>query len=231
MNIRRVGVAILRVAVRRAPPELRPWANAMLNEMDAIENDWVAFRWAVGSATALFRPCELPINDVSEIPKRLDHFEATTRRWQRSGYLVCLVVIGGFAYYLAIFPNILERIGCVLTILGSGFLAVQLYWNYVRRREAASGSSSSAVMDRYRAVLEHRRDFHRGAWFWSRIIIFLPGPMLFMYGLRRVNPDPGFLFEIIAFLVFAILAIPLNLNLSRKFQREIDRLDKLRKQL
>lgn len=55
--------------------------------------------------------------------------------------------------------------------------------------------------------------------------------MLFMYGLRRVNPDPGFLFEIIAFLVFAILAIPLNLNLSRKFQREIDRLDKLRKQL
>lgn len=229
MNIRKVGAAILRAVVRRAPPELRPWGDAMLNEVDAIENDWAAFRWAFGGARALLRPCELPINDVSEIPQRLEHFQKTTRRWQRSAYLVCFVVMGGFAYYLAVLPNIVERIGSLLTVLGSGFLVLQLYWNYVRRR-AASISGSSAAIDRYTAVLQHRRDFHTGTWFWSRMIVILPGPLLFMYGHQRVAPDPSFVYVIIAFLAFAILGIPLNLGLSRKFQREIERLDAVRKQ-
>jgi hypothetical protein len=231
MNIRTIGTSILKAAVRRASPEIEQWGTAMLNEMEAIENDWAAFRWALGSAAALFRGLEVRINDSSEIPGRLEHLQECTRRWQRAGYLVCFVVIGGFAYYFAIFPNIVERIGCALTILGSGFMAGQLCWNYVRRRAARSDSGSSAVIDQYRAVLQHRRDFHRGTWFWSRMIIFLPGPMLCMYGLRRADPGPGSLFVIIVFLVFAIMAIPLNLGLSRKFHREIERVDNLRKQI
>ncbi len=202
----------------------------MLNETDAIENDWAAFRWAVGGARALFRGSELPISDASEIPKGLEHLQNTTRRRQRAGYLACGFVIAGFSYYFAIFPNIAERIGCVLTVLGSGFLAVQLYLNHARRRAAASERGSPAVIDRYREVLQHMRDFHRGTWFWSRMIIFLPGPLLFMYGFHRAHPEQNVLGVVIAFLVFGVLAIPLNLGLSRKFQRKIDQLDNLRKQ-
>ena len=230
MNIRRLGLSILRAAVRRAAPGLQEWGDAMLNEVDAIEGEWTAFRWALGSAAVLYRGCEVPINDACEIPRRLEHLQETTRRRQRAGYLVSLFVIGGFVHNFTVSPTIPERIGCVLTILAGGILTLQLYVNARRRRAAAPANASSTVADRYKAVLQHVRDFHRGTWFWSRLIALLPGPILFMYEFHRAHPEQIFLPVLIAFLVFGILAVPLNLNLSRKFQREIDRLDDLRKQ-
>ena len=99
-------------------------------------------------------------------------------------------------------------------------------------RFQVSNGDGSAAMDRYRVVLEHMRDFHRGRWFWSRMITFLPGPLLFAYAFHRTHPEPlgSFLVGIVSFLVLGVIAIPLNLNRSRKFQRELDRLDDLRKQ-
>jgi hypothetical protein len=41
--------------VRHAPPEGRDWANAMLRELDFIENDWAALFWALGGTTAICR--------------------------------------------------------------------------------------------------------------------------------------------------------------------------------
>ena len=231
MNLRPLGISILKSAMRRAAPELQQWGDAMLNEMDAIESNWTAFRWALGSAAVLYRGCEVPINDACEIPRRLEHLQETTRRRNRAGYLACFAVIAGFVYYFGIFPDIGERIGCVVTVLGAGFLAIQLYLNHLRRKAAASGGDSSAAIDRCRAVLQHLRDFHRGTWFWSRMIIFLPGPLIFMYAFHRIHPDRGFLAVAIAFLAFGLLAIPLNLGLARKFQREIERLENLRKHL
>jgi len=205
----------------------------MRNEMDAIENDWAAFRWAIGGAASLFRGFELPIRDVSEVPQRLERLQSTMRRQHVGGYLVCFLVMAGFSYYLVIFPNIGERVGSVLTILGAGVSAVQLHENNARRRRAAvSNGDSSAAPDRYQSVLQHMRDFHRGTWFWSRLIAILPGPLLFAYAFHRTHPEPlgSFLAGIVGFLVLGIIAIPLNLNRSRKFQRELDRLNDLRKQ-
>lgn len=232
MMIRRLGSQILRVAIRRAGPELRGWGEAMLNEMDAIESDWAALRWAIGGAASLFRGFELPISDVSEVPERFERVQNALRRKYNIAYLACFLVMAGFSYYLVIFPNIGERVGCVLTILGAALLAVQLHSNDARRRRAASPGDGSAAMDRYRGALEHMRDFHRGRWLWSRMIAFL-GPLLFAYAFHRTHPEPigSFLAVIIGFLVLGIVAIPLNLNRSRKFQRELDRLDDLRKRL
>jgi hypothetical protein len=205
----------------------------MLNEMDAIENDWAALRWAIGGAASLFRGFELPISDVSEVPQRLERVQNTVRRAHVIGYLASCLVMAGFSHYLVIFPNIGERVGCMFTILGAGLIAVQLHSNNVRRRRAASHGDCSTAIDRYRVVLEHMRDFHGGTWFWSRMMAILPGPLLFAYSFHRTHPEPlgSFLVGIIGFLGFGIIAIPLNLNRSRKFQRELDRLDDLRKRL
>lgn len=232
MMIRRLGSQILRVAIRRAGPELRCWGEAMLNEMDVIESDWAALRWAIGGAVSLFRGFELPISDVSEVPERFERVQNALRRKYNIAYLACFLVMAGFSYYLVIFPNIGERVGCVLTILGAALLAVQLHSNDARRRRAASPGDGSAAMDGYRGALEHMRDFHRGRWLWSRMIAFL-GPLLFAYAFHRTHPEPlgSFLAVIIGFLVLGIVAIPLNLNRSRKFQRELDRLHDLRKRL
>ena len=46
---------LLGAMARLSPSQSRPWADAMLRELDFVESDWGALRWAMGSATALLR--------------------------------------------------------------------------------------------------------------------------------------------------------------------------------
>jgi len=232
MNIRDIGIWILRAAVRRASPELQQWGNAMLHEMNAIENDWAAFRWALGGALSLFQRFELPISDATEIPSRLDNLQKKMRRSLALGYFACLFVTVGFARFFAISSTSVERLGCVLTIFGSAFLAFQLWSNHVRRRDATSVRCAKSTIDRYESVLRQMRDFHRGAWFWSRMILFVPGPILFFLGVHAVHPEisGGFVNGFVLYLFICLLAFPLNLRRSRKFEREIERLQAFRKE-
>jgi hypothetical protein len=47
--------AVVRIMERHAPPACREWASAMLRELDFIESDWAALRWALGSTAAICR--------------------------------------------------------------------------------------------------------------------------------------------------------------------------------
>lgn len=53
--VRRLAVKWLGAVLRNAPPACREWASAMLRELDFIESDWAALRWALGSTAAMFR--------------------------------------------------------------------------------------------------------------------------------------------------------------------------------
>lgn len=59
---RRLASRLLQWVARRASPGCRDWAQAMLRELDFIGSDWVAFFWALGGATAIFK---------HSIPRRL----------------------------------------------------------------------------------------------------------------------------------------------------------------
>lgn len=52
---RKFASGLLRAVAQRSPSGSREWADAMLRELDFIENDWAALLWALGSATAIFR--------------------------------------------------------------------------------------------------------------------------------------------------------------------------------
>jgi len=51
--LRRIAVRLLTAMVRHSSPESRSWAEAMLREMDFVQSDWPALRWALGGATVL----------------------------------------------------------------------------------------------------------------------------------------------------------------------------------
>lgn len=51
--LRRLAVQWLEAVVRSAPPRCQEWASAMLRELDFIESDWAALRWALGSTAAI----------------------------------------------------------------------------------------------------------------------------------------------------------------------------------
>ena len=52
---RRAASGILRGAIRLAPAESRRWGSAMLAELDHVDGDLAALRWALGGSTAVCR--------------------------------------------------------------------------------------------------------------------------------------------------------------------------------
>jgi hypothetical protein len=56
--VRGVARRVLHFVVRLAPPKMRSWGDAMIGEMDHIDDDWAALLWALGGTLALCR-CSL----------------------------------------------------------------------------------------------------------------------------------------------------------------------------
>jgi len=52
---RSLASRLLAAVANLSPPRSRPWADAMLRELDFVEGDLGALRWALGGAAALFR--------------------------------------------------------------------------------------------------------------------------------------------------------------------------------
>jgi hypothetical protein len=92
---------------------------------------------------------------------------------------------------------------------------------------AASGRQTEASLAFYRSELQRQRDFHRGLWLWSRLLVFTPGSLIFLIGFGSAYPAVARYIHVEAsiFGVLLIAAIPLNLSLARKYQRELDALD------
>jgi hypothetical protein len=56
--IHSVARRVLHFVVRLAPPRTKSWGEAMIGEMDHIDDDWDALLWALGGTLALCR-CSL----------------------------------------------------------------------------------------------------------------------------------------------------------------------------
>jgi hypothetical protein len=153
-------------------------------------------------------------------------FPITLARGRRSvvGGIAAAIVIASFGVFFFVFPNWLQRVGSILTVIGALYLVVQLR---MRSARAMPDVALSSCLQFYRSELQRQRDFHRGKWFWSRMLIFLPGPIVWFAGFAQARPKlaPFIWGELIAFLILGALAVPLNLRLARAYQRRIDALD------
>lgn len=149
-------------------------------------------------------------------------FEAEVRRRNLAGYLVSVFLIICFGAFAVLFPNWVQRIGACLTVAGSVFLLCQLLRKVPRRRP--DPAEDRAYFGYLKRELARQRDYHRGAWFCTRVAVFLPGPLLFNLGFARAFPRlwPFLIVESVLMLAFACLAIPMNFRTARRYQRQLD---------
>jgi hypothetical protein len=178
---------------------------------------------------------ELSTNPLQLSPDQLRH---EMKKLQRGllrrtvvGGAAGLIVIAAFTHFFFLSPNRLQRLGSILTILGAAYILVQLK---MRTARAMHHVGETGCTDFYRAELQRQCDFHRGHWFWSRFVVFLPGPIVWCVGFTQANPEAATFirWEVTAILILAAAAIPLNLRLARKYQRRIDKLeDKIRENI
>jgi hypothetical protein len=171
---------------------------------------------------------------TEDIRRRIETMNRKLRRRNFDMYLVCAVLIVFFIGSMFVGMSALLKVGAVLSIIGVSYLAWQI--RQARFRGAATGQSGdTASLDHLRTELARQRDFHRGATFWSRMLVFVPGPLIFFAGFaqaQQAHPEVVRIiyFEIITFVVLVIAAIPLNLRMARTYQRQIDELSGLQEE-
>lgn len=160
-----------------------------------------------------------------QLRKEVEKLRTGVRRRSIVGGGVATIVIVAWTLFFFVFPSWLQRLGSILTVAGTLYMVVQLR---LRPARAMPDVGETDCIRFYRAELERQRDFHQGKWFWSRLLIFVPGPIIWIVGFARAYHKlaPFIWLELAAFLVFAALAVPANLGLARKYQRRLDALDK-----
>ena len=175
---------------------------------------------------ALWKEMEMdpPVFSPDQLRKEADKLRAGLRRRSIIGGGAAWLVLVAFVVCFFFFSNTLERIGSALIVLGAAYMLVQLR---MRPPRVLPDVGETGGTQFYRAELKRQRDFHRGSWLWSRLLVLLPGPIVFMIGFVRAYPEaaPFMWLDFATLLVLAVLAVPLNLRLARKYQRRIDTLD------
>jgi hypothetical protein len=183
-----------------------------------MENDDVGALWRAQSNEGFRMSSE-------EIRNRIETMDRKMRRRTFGGYLVCATVIVFCAGWIFVGMSSLQLAGAVLTIIAVSYMAWQIRANRFR----TPSIDVVDTLEHLRRELARQRDFHRGTRFWSRMLLLVPGGLIFFAGFARAHPEVIRIirFEIISFVVFALSAIPLNLWMARRYQQQIDALARL----
>jgi hypothetical protein len=192
-----------------------------LAEETAMENDDVAALWRAQSNEGFRMSSE-------EIRNRIETMNRKLRRRTFDGYLVCGALIVFFAGWMFVGMNSLQLVGAVLTIIAVSYMAWQIRANRFR----TPSIDVVDTLEHLRRELARQRDFHRGTRFWSRMLLLVPGGLIFFAGFARAHPEVIRIirFEIISFVVFSLAAIPLNMWMARRYQKQIDALARLQEE-
>jgi hypothetical protein len=163
---------------------------------------------------------------LDEIRRRNAQLDKTIRRRNIDTFVVRFLVVACFSFSLFAFPNLIQRIGALLAVLGGGYLAYQIRVNHLQTRASASMAAkmgNAPSIDFYRAALEPERDFHSGISVWSRLVILAPGLPVLCIGEAIAHSDEAPSLCAVAVVCFAFWAVvvPLSLRRARKYQCQI----------
>jgi hypothetical protein len=226
LNRRNLALKILHAVVRWAPPGAGEWPDAMLREVDFIENDWMAVSWALGSTRLLFTR-QAGHDQLGSLSRRMEDLTRKVRRRTGGGFALASTETFLYGLLLYKFPSTVQRFGCLVGIAAMLYTGCQLFvW---RARNPLIASDSSYDVDRYRAELTRQRDFHRGSCFWSRLTLMIFALILFCVGGLVAQPDTIRYYAAIGigFLCVRMIAVWLNLREASKYQHEIKCLNEL----
>ena len=161
-----------------------------------------------------------------EIEMNAQALDSKVRARTRGAYTVSVFLIIAFSTWAVFEHDLLMRLGAAATVIAMAFLGAQAYRN--RSKIVPASTMAAPSIEHLRSELQRQADYHRGKRFWSRMLLLAPAALLFLFAFARAHPEVIAMirFEIATFVVFMIAAIPLNLSLAKKYQRQIEELDR-----
>ncbi len=165
--------------------------------------------------------------DIDEIRAGAVRFRRTIRRRNLREHVAGAVVTAVFAFYAWAADGPWTRTGALLVIAGNLYVGLQIS----RRGWSGPAAPDTPVIAALRADLERQRDALRSVWRWY-LLPYVPGLTAFAVGVEVDNPPVAWvslaIYLALGLASFAGIAA-LNQAAAREMQREIDRLDKLRR--
>ncbi len=230
-RVRKLAIGISQWVSRNAPAGARDWGAASEGELEHIESDWEALRWAIGSTTMLFagRNTVAPLTSVDQVPALARCMARVVRR--RTVLCAALVAFEAYwcLYYLPHLQGTVLRAGAALIVVAMGVMAVQAYLR--RWRSLPKGAENKALVAPLRAELVRQREFHSGGWLAARLYALMPGMLLMCCGIWSADQTAAgaaiALGLAAGFAVLATIGTRIQLRTAAGFQRRIDALDTL----
>lgn len=175
------------------------------------------------------QPVEGKTMSLNEVHQKMEKLKRIVRRRNLIGGFASITVLLVFSYFVSTAENAMERVGAALTAAGAGYILYQVVMRKIQPRRGAWETQAEAGVAFYRAELQRQHDFHSGAWLWSRIAVFTPGPLIFCAGLASANPASKqiVLLEAVAVVVLLGIGIVRNRKVARVFQKELDEIDRV----
>ncbi|MCV2359922.1 hypothetical protein LNV08_13170 [Paucibacter sp. TC2R-5] len=167
--------------------------------------------------------------DVEALREQSRHLQGQIARRNRREYMAgYLFVIPAFMFYAWFFPSWLIKLGALLTILAT-LLVMQQLRRRAGSRQLPATAMGQSWLDFQRAELLRQRAALRSVWLWY-IGPFVPGFVLFVWGIERELADPAMATAFALFraggLVLALSIIALNLRTARRYERDIEALER-----
>ncbi|MGD0797698.1 MAG: hypothetical protein ABR910_08235 [Acidobacteriaceae bacterium] len=227
-RLRKLATKISCVVVRAASPAAKDWANASSSEMEFIESDWAALRWALGSTKVLFRICEqAPLKTLSGVPLATQRLAQQTAKRARCGYIIVIEALF-FVRLLWQIHNPVRRTGIYLVIAALVYVLAQVLAR--RGRRVPPQADLPAQIVHYRSELERERRFHSGMWLWSRMVLLFGA--LAVYAVAGAIAPPTSVLRAavnaVILVIFAVFATVVNSRRAARVQRRIEELDTLK---
>jgi Flp pilus assembly protein TadB len=161
---------------------------------------------------------------TADIRKRVEQMEKKMRRESYGFYIALTLSAAAIVAIAVLFANALTIAGAGAILCGLAFLAFEMRDH--RRRGPAVYDGTVTSREYYRALLQHRLEFHRKR-LWLRVLFLAPGGMLFFVGFAMARPDlaPFIYFQLFTFMVAILLIVPVNKGAAAKLERQINQLE------
>lgn len=223
--VRRVAMKISGGVVRYASPGCKEWAEGLAREVEFIEGDWAALRWAVGSSRVLLDRRAAPMTSHADVAERARRFSESLGNGGSFSSVMFIVAFVNLIRFVGA-ASLQQRIACSVLVITSIYMGFVIL-SQQRKRQALSDSVGDLTLY-CKLELEHQRDFLRsgiGRSLRLAGVLFFIGMVFTQRGGLRANP----FFTAFGVLVCVLVTI-LILRQPRLVQRQIDEVDAVLKE-
>jgi hypothetical protein len=232
-RLRKLAVKISDTVIRRSRPAYKDWARATGREMEFIESDWAALRWALGSWKMAASCQNAPLTTMSDVPRAARSFLRETRA---SAVLTSLSLLFMGYWFSGVFRHTVAGrptgLGWALVVGVLVYIVCEAIT--FRGWRLPQGGGLPEAAGAYRSALRHQRDLLSGVWYWSRAALIVAGPLLGAYHAWLLKPGAvrGAILDanltaggIIALTL--LVTRPVTQRVIARYQRSIEELDAL----